>query len=104
MSDETLIAPDDPLDDDPRAPTPDRDPLGDHPGQGSADLKEDPKSPKSPKKTPARKRFRLEQDPGGPVEAPGASPPLNDEAPMNALSPDRAATKAPTTKPRCPSA
>ena len=97
MSDETLINPDDPLDDDPRAPTPDRDPLGDHPGQGSADLKEDPKSPKSPKKTPARKRFRLEQDPGGPVEAPGASPPLNDEAPMNALSPDRT-KKATTTK------
>ena len=98
MSDETPIAPDDPLDDDPRAPTPDRDPLGDHPGQESADLKEDPKSSKSPRKGPSRKRFRLEQDPGGPAAAPGASPPLNDEAPMNTPSPKPALPKR-VTKP-----
>ena len=85
--DEILIAPQD-----------DRDPPEDRPGQTSADPKEDPSASKSPKKTPARKRFRLEQDPGGPAAAPGASSPLNDEAPMNTPTPKHSLPKR-VTKP-----
>ena len=79
------------------APPEDRDPPEDRPGQKSADPKDDPSSSKSTKKARLRKRFRLAQDPGGPVEAPGASPPLDDEAPMNALSPAKAKTAKPKT-------
>ena len=85
------------LDEIPIAPPEDRDPPDHPPGRKSADPKDDPSSSKSPKKAPSRKRFRLAQDPGGPVEAPGETTLLNDEAPMNALIPARA-TKATSTK------
>ena len=85
------------LDEIPIAPPEDRDPPDHPPGRKSADPKDDPSSSKSPKKAPSRKRFRLAQDPGGPVEAPGASRPLDDEAPMNALSPAKAKTAKPST-------
>ncbi|MCK6515809.1 tyrosine-type recombinase/integrase [Myxococcota bacterium] len=88
------------------APPEDRDPPDDPPGQKTADPKEDPTSSKSKKKAPSRKRFRLEQDPGGPVEAPGETAHLDSEAPMNALSPTRAkkatSTQAATSKPELP--
>jgi integrase len=75
------------LDEIPDAPQDDRDPPDDHPGQESADLKEDPKSSTARKKTRTSRRVRISQDLEALEQGQGATPALDDEAPMNARSP-----------------